>query len=89
MAHTSQIAAGIRTATFSNAVRFLTEVLNLDMVHYDGAREVARFTLPSGGLLELYGSKSIWEPFMNPPDWEVIIADIHNRSPQNRRTDEP
>ena len=88
MKHTSQIAAGIRSGNFSSAVQFLTGVLKLDVVHYDGVREVARFTLPSGGLLELFGAKSIWQPFTNPPDWEVIVADIHDRSPQNRRTGE-
>jgi hypothetical protein len=83
----SQTAAGVRSPNFSNAVLFLTDVLDLDVVHYDGDREVARFTLPSGGLLELFGSNSLWQPFTNPPDWEVIIADIQDRSAQNRHID--
>lgn len=89
MKRTSQTVAGVRSGNFSNAVQFLTVVLKLEIVHYDGGREVARFALPSGGYLELFGSKSLWQPFTNPPDWEVIIADIYDRSSDSLRSDEP
>jgi hypothetical protein len=73
---TAKITAGIRTSHFSNAVLFLTEVLKLEITQHDQDKEFAQFNLPSGGILEVYGSKNLWHPFTTPPDWEVIIADI-------------
>jgi hypothetical protein len=70
--------AGIRTNHFSNVVILLREVLNLEMVHLDKEGNFAKFKLPSGEILEVFGSKNIWHPFTTPPDWEVIIADIHS-----------
>ena len=67
---------GIRTSNFSFAVIFLSDVLNLEMVRHDKERDFAQFNLPSGQILEVFGSKNIWHPFTTPPDWEVIIADI-------------
>jgi hypothetical protein len=72
----AETTAGIRSGCFSNTLLFLTEVLNLEMVHYDKEKEFAQFKLPSGQILELFGQKSIWHPFTTPPDWEVIVADI-------------
>ena len=67
---------GIRAGNFSNAVLFLTEVLKLEMVHYDTEKAFAQFKLPSGEMMELFGAKHAWHPFTTPPDWELIIADI-------------
>jgi hypothetical protein len=81
----------VRASTFSHAVRFLEEVLHLETVDRDEDMELARFKLPSGGILEVLGPKNIWHPFTTPPDWEVIIADIrhvmensHNRGGQDQ-----
>jgi hypothetical protein len=68
--------AGIRINNFSNAARFFTEVLDLEIAHYDKEKEFARFKLPSGQMLEVLGTTSIWQPFTTPPDWEVIVADF-------------
>jgi hypothetical protein len=57
-------------------VIFLREVLNLEMVYHDKKGDFAMFKLPSGQILEVFGSKNIWHPFTSPPDWEVIVADI-------------
>lgn len=78
MEPTPRITAGVRTGNFSNAVLFLTEVLNLEMVHHDKKKEFARFKLPSGGSMEVFGPKNLWHTFTNPPDWEVIVADIRH-----------
>jgi hypothetical protein len=78
-----ETTAGIRSGYFSNTVLFLTEVLNLEMVHYDQEKECAQFKLPSGQILELFGSKHIWHPFTTPPDWEVMIADIRYTKKRN------
>lgn len=72
----AKTTAGIRTRSFSKALPFLKEVLNLEMVHQDQEREIAHFKLPAGQILEVFGSKSLWHPFTTPPDWEMIIADI-------------
>lgn len=76
---TGETVAGIRSGTFANTVLFLTEVLNLEIVHHDKEKELAQFRLPSGQTLELLGPKSIWQPFTTPPDWEVIVADVRYR----------
>jgi hypothetical protein len=60
-------------------VLFLTEVLNLEIAHYDKEKEFVRFRLPSGEILEVCGSKSLWHPFTTTPDWEIILADVRNR----------
>lgn len=83
---TSRTTAGIRTGNFSNALRFLTEVLNLEMVHHDKEREFAQFTLPSGQVLEVFGLKNIWHPFTTAPDWELIVADIRHRAQKKRHS---
>ena len=75
----AKTTAGLRTSHFSNAVLFLTEVLNLEVAHYDQEKEFAQFKLPSGEFLEVFGSKNLWHPFTTPPDWEVIIADVRHR----------
>lgn len=76
---TTETIVGVRTGNFSNAVLFLREVLNLEMVHHDQEKEFARFKLPSGQAIEVLGSKYIWHPFTTPPDWELIIADIRHK----------
>lgn len=78
MKPSAKTTAGIRTGNFSNALLFLTEVLNLEIAHYDKEKEFAQFKLPSGQILEVFGSKNIWHPFTTPPDWEVIVADIRH-----------
>lgn len=83
MKHIVETTAGIRSGYFSNTVLFLTEVLNLEMVHYDQEKEFAQFQLPSGQILELFGSKHIWHPFTTPPDWEIMIADIRYTKKRN------
>ena len=75
----SQITAGIRTSQFATAMLFLTQVLNLEMIDHDKDKEYAQFRLPSGQILEIFGSKSLWSPFTAPPEWEVILADIRHR----------
>jgi hypothetical protein len=74
----AKTTAGVRASTFTNTVRFLEEVLLLEIVQQDENKEVARLKLPSGEILEVYGPKNIWHPFTTAPDWEVIIADIRN-----------
>ena len=81
---TVKTTAGIRTSSFLNAVLFLTDVLRLEMIRYDQEKEFARFKLPSGQILEVFGSKNIWHPFTTPPDWEVIVADIRHRKEESR-----
>lgn len=76
---TVKTAAGIRTNCFSNTVLFLTEVLNLEIAHYEKEKEFVRFRLPSGEFLEVFGSKNLWHPFTHAPDWEVIVADVRHR----------
>ena len=63
---------------FSNAVLFLTEVMKLEIAHYDQEKEFVQFKLPSGDILEVFGSKNLWHPFTTTPDWEVIIADVRH-----------
>ena len=75
---TSKTTAGIRTGHFSNTVLFLTEILNLEIAHYEKEKEFAQFKLPSGQMLEVFGSKNLWHPFTTPPDWEVILADLQH-----------
>lgn len=75
---TTQTTAGIRTGCFSNTVLFLKEVLNLEIAQYDQEKECARFQLPSGEILEVFGSKHLWHPFTTSPAWEVIIADVRH-----------
>jgi hypothetical protein len=60
-------------------VLFLTEVLNLEIAHYEKEKEFVRFRLPSGEFLEVFGSKNLWQPFTDAPDWEVIVADVRHR----------
>lgn len=72
---------GIRTSHFAQAVRFFAEVLSLAMLHLDAAKQYARFQLPSGQLLEIRGTNSMWQPFTTPPEWELIIADIRPAAP--------
>ena len=76
---TAKTTAGIRTNCFSNTVLFLTEVLNLEIDHYDKEKEFAQLRLPSGKILEIFGSKNLWHPFKDAPDWEIIIADVRHR----------
>lgn len=76
MKSANKTKVGIRTSNFSNAVIFLREVLNLEIVYHDKDEDLAMFKLPSGQILEVFGSKNIWHPFTTPPDWEVIVADI-------------
>ena len=72
----SKTTAGIRTSNFANTVLFLTDVLKLEIAHDE--KEFAQFKLPSGQILEVFGSKNLWHPFTTPPDWEVILADIQH-----------
>lgn len=76
---TAKMTAGIRTNCFSNTVLFLTEVLNLEIAHYEKEKEFVRFRLPSGEFLEVFGSKNLWHPFTDAPDWEVSVADVRHR----------
>lgn len=78
MKRTSKTTAGIRAGTFSTTVRFLTEVLSLELICQDKEKEFAQFKLPSGQMLEVLGPKNIWHTFTTPPDWEVIVADIRH-----------
>ena len=80
MKHTAKTTAGIRTGCFSNTVLFLKEVLNLEIAHYDKEREFIQFKLPSGEILEVFGSKNLWHCFTTTPAWEVIFADVRHRS---------
>jgi hypothetical protein len=75
---TRRTMAGIRTSQFSNTVLFLTEILNLEIAHYEKEKEFAQFKLPSGQILEVFGSKNLWHPFTTPPDWELILANIQH-----------
>ena len=79
MKSTTKTTAGIRTGCFSNAMHFLTEVLSLEIVYSDMEKELVQFKLPSGEILEVLGSKSLWHPFTTTPDWEVILADVRLR----------
>lgn len=76
MKFSTETRVGIRTIHFSNAVVLLTEVLELEVIYHDQEKEFAQFKLPSGQILEAYGSKNLWHPFTTPPDWEMIIAEI-------------
>ena len=76
---TSKTTAGIRTSCFSNTVQFLNEVLKLEITHIDKEKEFVQFKLPSEELLEVFGSKSLWNCFTTTPDWELIIADVRDR----------
>lgn len=73
---TSRTIAGIRTGHFSNTLLFLTKILNLEMIRHDREREFAQFKLPSGALLEVFGTKNLWHPFTEAPTWIVVIADV-------------
>ena len=72
----TETKVGIRTSHFSNAVYLLTEVLNLEMICHEKKEEFAKFKLPSGQIMGIFGEKKLWYPFTTPPDWEVIIAEI-------------
>lgn len=76
MTLTARTIVGIRTNAFSMTVLFLTEVLNLEIVQFDKAKEFARFKLPEGQTVEVFGTKNLWQPFTTPPDWELTVADI-------------
>ena len=76
MQRPSRTKAGVRSGYFSLTLLFLTEVLNLKLVHHNKDKEFARFILPSGQILELRGQKNLWHPFTTPPDWEIVIADV-------------
>ena len=75
----TQTTAGIRTSCFTNIVLFLTEALHLEIAHQDKEKEFAQFKLPSGEILEVFGSKNLWHCFTTVPDWEIIIADVRHR----------
>lgn len=75
----ARTTAGIRISQFSNAVAFLTDILNLEMMLCDEEKEFAQFKLPSGHTMEIFGSKNLWHPFTTTPDWELIVADIRCR----------
>lgn len=79
MKPTARTTAGIRAGNFTDMVLFLTEVLGLEIVLNDQEKEFARFGLPSGQILEVFGPKQLWQPFTARPDWEVIVADIRYR----------
>ena len=76
----TKTTAGIRTNCFSNTVLFLNEVLKLESTHDDPENEFVQFKLPSGELLEVFGSRNLWHPFTATPDWEVMIADVRDRN---------
>ena len=76
MTLTEKATVGIRTSLFSMTVLFLTEILNLEIIHNDKEKEFAQFKLPAGQTMEVFGTKNLWHPFTTPPDWEVIVADI-------------
>lgn len=69
---TTKITVGIRTGCFSNVVLFFTEILDLEIAHFDHEKEFVQLQLPSGEILEIFGSKNLWHPFTTTPDWEVI-----------------
>lgn len=77
---TAKTTAGMRIGQFSDAVVFLTKILDLETVLYDKEKEFAQFKLPSGQIMEIFGSKNLWHPFTTPPDWELIVADIRCRN---------
>jgi hypothetical protein len=54
-------------------------LLNLEIAHHDPEKEFVQFKLPSGEILEFFGSKSLWHCFTMTPDWEVIVVDIRLR----------
>ncbi|HXG24672.1 MAG TPA: hypothetical protein VNJ09_08975 [Chthonomonadales bacterium] len=66
MKRTARTIAGIRITQFVDAVIFLTEILDLEMVRCDREREFARFELSSGHIMEVYGSRNLWHPFTTP-----------------------
>jgi hypothetical protein len=76
---TAKTIVGIRTGCYSNTVLFLTEVLNLEIAHCDKEKEFVQFKLPSGEVLEVFGSKNLWHCFTTTPHWEIIIADVRYR----------
>jgi hypothetical protein len=76
---TTKTTAGIRISQFTDAVVFLTEILELEMVLCNKEKEFAQFKLPSGRTMEIFGAKNLWLPFTTPPDWELIVADIRYR----------
>jgi hypothetical protein len=80
---TTPTTAGIRTGRFSNTVLFFRDVLKLDIAHYDKEKEFVQYKLPSGEILEIFGTKSLWNCFTTAPDWEVIIADVRCRKEIN------
>ena len=76
---TTKTTVGIRTGSFSGIVPFLREVLHLEIAHHDPEKEFVQFKLPSGEILEVFGSKSLWHCFTTTPDWEIMIADVRQR----------
>ena len=80
MKRRTKTTAGIRTNCFSNTVLFLKEVVKLESTHEDQENEFVQFILPSGEILEVFGSKNLWHPFTATTDWEVMIADVRHRN---------
>jgi hypothetical protein len=76
---TTKTTVGIRTGCFSSTLLFLKDVLKLEIAHDDQEKEFVQFKLPSGEMLEVFGSKNLWHCFTTTPDWEVILADVRYR----------
>lgn len=79
MKRTARTIAGIRITQFADAVTFLTEILDLEIILCDKEKEFAQFRLSSGHMLEIHGSRNLWHPFTTPPDWELIVADLRHK----------
>lgn len=72
----AQVNVGIRTDNFKGALRFFSEVLNMELVYCDEEIEFVQLRLPSGEMMELFGLKNLWHPFTNSPEWELMIVDM-------------